>query len=434
MNNYTLSSFLALAIRHYGGMICSIGFSVLLSRLLLPAEIGMVSQYLFLFTLCNFLSDWGVEQGTIACTSLPFQERISTHFVIKNIIGLFPLLIFLVTFFCGAAPSYPFVLFLMCLGYGAEKFGSSFRILLDQNMQFSVCAAVEWTSLVLSYVAALLCALAGGGTWSMALQYVTERTCAAFFYFSYAPPCNLRKFSTRALKAFFSLFGWAIFATSFVNLFVYDWVPFMLGRLTTPHEVGIYAKAYSLGTFPLIISAIASRMSLPFYAKHQQDLEVIGRFFVKTQYLKALFILPFSFISYWYADRWIELVFGAQWNCMTNVYKIFVIYGVSRAFYDDVINIFIYAFPRPWLFFFLQSAQAIAILLLSLTGLFWYGAMGAAITMTLAMFCVTVILWFLLWRFMFEKNKNMVAEELLEVHTLIKSGVHKGIRYLYVKG
>ncbi len=393
---HTVTYFFALVMSHYGGMCASIGLSFWLTRLLDPSDLGRVVMCLFAFNIFNWITEWGWDHGLMTCPQESFDRAASTHLMIRITLALLPLVTFAVaklTFFNVYLVNRELLILILVVGYFFEKVGLTYKTILERTYRLKQLAFFEFFSVVISYSIALLCALYGWGYISLAVQRAAERLVLCFGYF-YASPWKFGYiFDKTIARTFFRKFGIATWVGGFCGIVIYDYMANMVGWYAGVYQAGLYEKAFRFATFPLMLTAIFQRLSVPLYVQYQNDLHNLKKIFIKAQAIKMFFLLPGQLLLALTASWWVPRFCGVQWVQLISVYQVLAVYGFVRAFYDDVPPLMIFGFLRPWELTMSNALQAVLILACGPILATWYGAFGGAFVMSLVMIIVAVRFW-----------------------------------------
>ncbi len=391
-----LKNFISLSIGQYGGMFCNIAFSIWLTRLLSPNEFGLLAIALFYLIFFNWIVEWGWEQGFMAHKEIPLQTAASTHFWIRFTLGSVPILTFLI--------GYPIIiktsisqhlplLFALSGIYWLEKVGLTYRTIIERSYKLDTLAGLEFCTIITSYVTAVIAAKYGFGVYSLVIQRLIEKGFVSIAYF-FASPWKIGfDFKFSVVKIFFKSFGIATWLGGIFSLTIYDFMPFLVGMLSSTHEAGIYAKAFSMATFPVMLTGIFGRLTVPLYTHYQFNIQEIRNLFVKTQAIKMILLLPTQLAMALYAQTWIPWLLGTKWLPMIPVYQMMTIYGIARAFFDDVPAIYLYGFKDPWKLTKNQILQSIIIIILGPIFVHYFQALGGAISMGCMLLSAAILFW-----------------------------------------
>lgn len=400
MNDFSsptiIKNFMWLCFGQYGGMVCTISCSIWLTRLLSPEDYGLIALSLSYFSFFNWLLEWGWEQGFIAHKDIPLQKAAPTHFVIRMVLGLVPL----VTFMCVSplmivehSSRARIVLYLLSLIYWFERMGLTYKTILERTYQLQKLATLEFGIIIASYIAALVAAMHGWGVYALVLQRCVEKGFLSVGYMLASPWKFGGRFDFAIACEFFTSFGIPSWIGSIVSLGIYDGMPLVIRYMSTTHQVGLYAKAFSMATFPVMLTGIFSRLTTPLYTAYQHDVAGCRRVFIRAQTVKMLILVPTQLVMGLGAHVWIPRVLGPSWVEMVPIYQVMSIYGLFRAFFDDVPNVLTYGFKNPWALTKNQAYQSAVFITLGFPLAYYYHAFGGALAMSIMMSSATILFW-----------------------------------------
>lgn len=398
-----VKNFFLLCLGQYGGMACNMIFSIMLTRLLVPQDFGLLAMMLFYFIFFNWIVEWGWEQGFMAHKEIPLNRAASTHFFIRCFLGSVPLITFSLLYTCS---SLSFVqnniklIIALALIYWCEKIGLTYRTILERTYRLNMLAGIEFFNIILSYAVAVTVALHGGGVWSLVAQRFVEKGFISFAYFCASPWKYGTEVDFNVARTFFKSFGLATWLGGIVSLTIYDFMPFLVGTLSSTYQAGLYAKAFSMATFPVMLTGIFNRLTVPLYTQYQGDVEQIKSIFVKTQTIKLFLLLPTQVLMAVTAHYWIPALIGDKWIPMVAVYQVMTLYGIVRAFFDDVPGILLYGFKQPWELTKNQMIQSVIIMLVAPPLVMWQQAYGGAIAMSIMLSVAAVLFWMKIFNYL----------------------------------
>ncbi len=392
-----IADFTILAVGQYGGMVINIGFSLVLARLLAPADFGLIASAMFLLNMFNWVSEWGWESALMAHKQVDLDQAASTHFFVRFVLGAIPVLLvpFFATVFEKMLPSYaPGLLFFLALAYWIEKVGLTYKTVLERHSLLKSLALFEFISASLGIAAAVVAAFNGFGVFSLAIQRLVEKSIVLIGYIWASPWKFGFSFRWSIVKMFFVTFGVASWVGGLFNLAIYEYfMPFLIGSFAGMHQAGLFAKAFSLATFPLMLTAVCNRLLSPLYTQHQFCVPILRRCFVHVQTYKVFVLLPLQFFLAILAPTWIPMVFGGHWAEMVIVYQIMTFYGLVRAFFDDVPPLVSLGFKKPWELTKNQIVQSVLTVVVGPVAVLSFGACGGAFTMSFSMLVAAVLFW-----------------------------------------
>jgi len=240
---------------------------------------------------------------------------------------------------------------------------------------------------------AIIAAKSGWGIYSLVLQSFVTKGFAAVGYIIASPWKIGFAFDKNVAKLFFKTFGYATWLSGVFGLMLYHFMPFLIGIVSNSYQAGLYAKAFMIATFPLSITDIFERLTTPLYSAYQKSMHDLKNVFMKTQAFKLFLLVPIQICMGLMASFWVPLVLGRQWIPMIPIYQILVIYGIFRAFFDDVPGLLLYGFKSPWELTRNQIGQAVIIIVIGPVLVYTYQAFGGACAIALTMSLATIHFW-----------------------------------------
>lgn len=272
--------------------------SVVLSRLLLPEDFGLVGMVAILTGFAVLLSDMGFSASLVQRDDLQkdhldavFWVSIATGGVLY---GLFFLCAPAIASFYEEKALVPIVR-LVALVFFIHGSRSVHSALLNRGMRFSSLVKAEVTAVGVGGVAGVGSALLGQGALSLVWMSIAKATTEALVLWSasgWLPSLRFNGASARDLAGFsINLVG----ARS-LNYWVRNADNLIIGRAIGPASLGLYMRAYGTLLFPLNqIVAVLTRVLFPVMARMQNDQARTRRAYLTV--LRTISILAFPVVS-----------------------------------------------------------------------------------------------------------------------------------------
>lgn len=395
-HNQIIKNFAWLLSSNIGSTLCNTVFSLWLARLLSPSDFGIVAISLFYFNCFNLIVNWGWRQGFMAHRNIDLNTAASTHFWVRFFLGGIPL----ATLLLGQKFLQPFILqshysviIILSVVYFIERLALTHRLVLEKTYHLKILAWLECSATLLGYILAIIAAKHGYGVYSLVVQSFITKGVAAVGYVIASPWKIGFAFDKNVAKLFLRTFGYATWLSGVFGLMLYHFMPFLIGMFSDTYQAGLYAKAFMIATFPLSITDIFERLTTPLYSAYQTSMADLKNVFLKTQAFKLLLLVPVQLVMGITASTWVPLVLGRHWIPMIPIYHILIVYGIFRAFFDDVPAIFLYGFKSPWELTLNQIGQAFVILLIGPVLVYNYQAFGGACAIAFVMMMATIHFW-----------------------------------------
>lgn len=305
-------------------LVIGIGGTMVLARLLVPADYGLLAMAQPVLSIVDSLSNMGLETATIQRQEFD-REQASAIFWLSLkinalIIGGMVLCAPLVARFYDR-PELTGVL--LCLAVGAVSICLSFQhlSLLKRQMKFELLTVIETATLVLSTIVAVVSAWLGLGYWALILQLTALQVSQSIAYWIF---CDWRPHrldnAARYTKDLRSTLSYGIHLTGFrcISRVGMKMDRVLLGAAGGASSLGFYSMAYQWAYFPfwqiyyplfdVAISSLSRSLSdLERYRLYcQRGLLLI--FAVCMPALAYLFVTAQDVILLLLGDQWSEIV------------------------------------------------------------------------------------------------------------------------------
>lgn len=299
-----------------GSQIINFALGLILARLMMPAEFGMVATILIFTNLAGFVAGGGMGQALVRAKEASKRDY-DLLFTLQFLIGLV-----IVGFFFAIAPwfgrwygnpVYADLLRVSSLSFLIRPFFNVPSNMLHRDMRFKAKTAVQLINLVVYNSIALSLAYLGHGPWSLILAGLLGSVSGALqlsWHARWRPGINFD--FARAGE----LMRYGLLASS--NNIVYyirSQLPtFILSRSMGPAGVGLYNKAESLAARPHgFITGSVYEVLFRALAKEQDNLDKSRYLFFRSLTLVAVYALPFYIGFLWLAKPLVVTLFGHRW-------------------------------------------------------------------------------------------------------------------------
>lgn len=262
---------------------------IILARLLLPEQFGLIGMLMFFMALAQIFLDSGFGAALVQKQQIT-ETDISSIFYFNIFVGIAA-----TGFLCGLAPwvaafyKQPILTPLLCLMSTVlliNAFGLVQNTLLIKSIDFKTQAKVSLIAGLLSGLIGIGMAYRGFGVWSLAAQQISGaalRTVLLWFFNRWRPAWL---FSFQSLRELFG-FGSKLLCSGFLNTLFDNIYLIVIGKLFSPADLGYFTRADHLQRLPsMTLSGMVGRITFPVFSAIQDD-----RTRVKRGMKKALTVL-----------------------------------------------------------------------------------------------------------------------------------------------
>ena len=315
----------SIGLSKYFGMLITFLATVILSRVLTPAEFGIVAIAVSISTLLIIISDLGISASIIQNKTLDDKDLNSLHTIVFS----FGIFLALTAFFLSnklavffeemelekiiTLFSFYIVLFSLQVVPKAK---------LNRNRKFIKLGRIFAVSQLISGITAIIMAIGGYGVYSIVAKYITDSLVSSLLY-SYSSKLKL----TINIKAasFLKVFRYSFYQFLFnLNAFFSRNIDnFFLGKSLGKFDLGIYDRAYQLMHMPnLLTTQVFNSVLHPVLSEKQSNVDEIYSEYRKVFFATALVGLPISVFLFFSSSEIIPIVYGSQWINSVVVFKI----------------------------------------------------------------------------------------------------------------
>lgn len=253
---------------------------IILARLLLPEQFGLIGMLMFFIALARTFLDSGFGAALIQRQGIT-KEDTSSIFYFNIIVG-----VVVAVCLCGIAPwiasfyEQPIltpVLRAMSLILVINSFGLVQEALLIKEINFKVQTKVTLIAGILSGIISIIMAYRGFGVWSLVVQQLSVaafRTILLWVFSHWRPVWVFSLLSLRKMFGFGSrLLCSGLLHTIFNNIYLV-----VIGKLFPPAELGYYSRANTLQELPsMTLSTVVGRIAFPVFSSIQDNPERVKR-------------------------------------------------------------------------------------------------------------------------------------------------------------
>lgn len=379
-----------------GGLfILQMGATVVLARLLIPADFGLIAMVAAFTGFAGLFRDLGLSTATVQRASIT-HAQVSTLFWIN--VGVSLLLALTGAALAPAVAWFyrePRLLAVTAALCGTFVFGgiaAQHTALLRRQMRYGRLAAVELTALAAGFAAAVWLALRGAGYWSLVGFTAVRELVAAVVSWCVSPWRPGRPVRASGVRPMLA-FGGNLTGAGVLNYIGGTLDHVLLGWFWGPALLGLYAKANSLLRLPLNqlnppLAAVAvptlSRLVERPDAYRRGTLALLAQLAVVTGPLMALMIVG--------ADWLIALVLGPQWTGAVPLFRILGFAGLLLPVWNATGWLFVsQGRTREHLHFHMIDSAAKVLSVLA--GLPW-GALGVATGVAVRYYVIIPLLFY----------------------------------------
>jgi O-antigen/teichoic acid export membrane protein len=321
----------------YASLVLGIGTSMVIARLLTPADIGVFSVTMVLLALVTTVRDMGAGGYLVQEKELTI-DRIRAVWTLQLGLGVLLCLLVLLASTPAAAfygePRMRDIMMVVALTYLINPFGSLTYAWQIREMHFDKLALVRFVSTLAGAVASIVLAWQGYGPLSLALGALSSTVANALAASYYRPSHFPWLPGLREIRRVLA-FGSQTTGAAILQTFTGGAAELILGKLQDMSAVGFYSRANGLLAMfdRLVLSGIAA-VAVPWFSRQSRDHGDISESFLRaTSYVAAVgwsFAVTIAFLAF----PIVRILYGDQWDVavdLTRIMSLGMAFGVPAA-------------------------------------------------------------------------------------------------------
>ncbi len=351
--------------------------TLILARLLGPAEFGLIGMIMVFFTIGTTLVDSGLSVSLIR-TKKPGIVELSTLFYLNIGMSFIAyLLVFISAPFVAQFYSQPILELLIktyCLGFVISAFRMVPQAILVREMNFKKIAILNIPGNIVGLLVGVWMAKNDYCVWSIVGLFLSTQIVATITYWFFIDWKPSRFFSYRKMKFHWS-FGYKLMLSAQLNTVLDNIYNVLIGRFFNVQYLGYYERGYTLANYPIsIFSGIINKVSLPMFADIIDDKVLVAKVYRKVMlvayYITSILMLGALVL----AKPLFLLLLGNQWLPAVPYFQILCLAYMFYPIHSLNINL-LSVLGRSDLFLKLEVIKKITVVLSVLVG-FRFGIIG----------------------------------------------------------
>ncbi|TRX40132.1 lipopolysaccharide biosynthesis protein [Flavobacterium restrictum] len=326
------------AIDKFGIVAVQIILEIVMARLLLPSDYGVLGVVAVFIAIGQVFTDGGFSNALIQKqdrTEIDFSTVFFSNIAIATVIYcmLFFSAPFIAVFY--NLPILSSIIRVICVAIIINAAVIVHRTKLSISLDFKVQAKYSLLSVTISGAIGLFLALHGYGVWSLVYQSVLLYTFNAVFLFLHLKWTPIFIFSKKSFNELF-YFGSKILIASFIQAIYNNLYSVLIAKKFSTKELGLYSKSNQFTLFPIsTLTSMMQRVAFPYLSSYQNDGEKLFSLNQKFTKMNLLLIAPFFFGLSALAEPFVRIVFSDTW---IEIIPLIRILAIAYVFYPVIVN------------------------------------------------------------------------------------------------
>lgn len=307
---------------------------IVLARLLVPTDFGLLALAYVFTQLVNLLRDFGLTSALVRLPTVT-ERTLSTAFWLNLAMGVAWGSVLAALAWPGAwffdEPRLRLLLLLLSANVVLGSFGGVRRAVMGRQMRFAESARVEVHATWIGGAVAVAMAFAGAGVWSLVGQAFATTIAANLLGWPLVQHRPGLRFSRADAKELLS-FGFHSTNTNLLS-YLYRYLDnILIGRFFGAAALGFYDFAYRAFRQPMQNSRqVLGKVMFPTLASLQHDDGAFRQMYLRSsRYLSALLVGGFAMLHI-AAEDYVLGIYGTQWEDSVPLLRILTVAGLAQA-------------------------------------------------------------------------------------------------------
>jgi len=317
--------------QQFGNQLIGFVVSIILARLLLPEEFGLIGMIAVFVAIGNTLLHGGLTKSLIRGEDLN-NEDYSTVFYFNLVASL---LVYVIIYFLA-----PFIadfyeqsilieiLRIYCLSFIISAFSAVQLARLTKSMDFKTQTMIAVPSAIIGGIVGVTMALLGFGIWSLVWSSIISASVNSiqlWIYSKWTPELN---FNYKKFKIHLN-YGYKLTLSELLDRIFNNIFLIIIGKYFSPAQVGFYTRAETMKQLPVSnLSNALNRVTFPLFVGIQNDEVRLRRVYKKLMQMVVFVITPVLIILAVLAEPTFRFLFTEKWLPAVPYFQILCITGI----------------------------------------------------------------------------------------------------------
>ena len=380
------------------GQLLGLISTVVLARLLEPAEFGVVAMAMSLIALLELMRNFNFDVMLIQKQDAD-SNHYNTAWTFNVILGF--LVALLLTVLAGptakfySEPGLVGVIYVLAVGTAVQGFENIGTVNFRKEMRFDREFRFLMLRRLSGFIVTIPLAIILRNYWALVIGMLTMRltsVVSSYLMSDYRP-----WFSMKARGELFSFSVWLFL----LNILQFSWVrsaDFIIGRIAGARMLGIFSISYQLSNLPTTeLVAPVNRAIFPGYALISGDRSRLRQGYLNVLSMISLLTLPTGAGMAVVAPVLVPVLLGPDWSEAAPVMAILAFFGVTTALLANSGSIFM-AIGKPMYLTGLSGLRLVVLVPVLMYATSNYGVIGAAFSYLAVSLLFMPLIYFLLFK------------------------------------
>jgi O-antigen/teichoic acid export membrane protein len=302
-----------------------LGSLMVLARLLVPADFGLVGMVTAFTGVLNLLRDFGLSAAAVQRATLTEDQSANLFWINLSVGALLGVALAATAPVIAAfyrEPRLTAVTAVLALGFLFNAAGVQHGAILQRAMRFKVLAVINTGAVIVGTAIGIGGALAGYGYWALVVMTITPPLTASLGYWlatGWVPGRPRKGSGIRSMMHF----GGTLTLNGVIGYLASNFDKVLLGRYWGAVAIGLYGRAYQLVNIPTSnLNTAAGEVAFAALSRVQNDPGRFRRYFLKAYSLVMAMTIPLTVLCALFAGDTVLVLLGPKWNAAVPIFRL----------------------------------------------------------------------------------------------------------------
>lgn len=371
--------------------------TIILARLLLPGEFGLMAVAAALLAVLALFADLGLSRALIHFDDVSADVLTTLFWLNFGVSLLLTLMLFLSAPMLGAlyqSSALVPVLQAASLVFPVSALGQQFRVLAEKELRFAPLAVNEIAAALIGFCSAILVALAGGGVFALVAGMLTTALASSVLAWwrlsrGHRPGWHFR---FREVRPYLRYGSYSV-GDSLAGTLNRQSDIFIGGLVAGPAALGMYSLPRDLCLrLSMLLNPVITRVGFPVMSRVKSDRDRLKSIYLHTSRMTASVNFPCYMALALFSSEVVWFLYGPRWQDAATYLRILAAWGVVRSVLNPV-GTLLYASGRADRAFWWNASLLVLFPPVLWLGARWDGLVGLAWAMLLLHLAVLIPSW-----------------------------------------
>lgn len=317
--------------QQFGNQIVGFGVSLVLARILMPEEFGLIGMIAIFISVGQTLVQSGLTQSLIRAPQLEnadystvFYYNLLSGFVIYFLIYLAAPLI--ADFY--DQPILTSLTRLYCIVFIINGFSAVQQARFTRNLNFKIQTIIALPATLIGGAVGIAMAYLDYGVWSLVWSQLIISFVGALLFWYYSSWRPELTFSRKLFKKHFG-YGFKLAASGLLDTLFNNAYLIIIGKFFAPAQVGFYTRAETMKQLPVKnLSSALDKVTFPLFSKIQNDDIRLKDIYSRLMKIVLIIIAPTMVLLAVIAEPLFRFLFTEKWLPAVPYFQILSVVGI----------------------------------------------------------------------------------------------------------